>query len=232
MDLTGKAKELFFPSLTPYEECIRETIIRTEELCLLRESEITPRKMIRVWDSLWWPLASSLGIDMTEAKELSIKASSKFSDYCKYDLSDIHYVTVAAKAIAQRPVNSSVLHVSTDILKVNVSSKTKNMVLVDFSRKNLTDLDLVIDPIIRSTAYGFYTGNKETVTYISVDITRESSKLKVKVAFFRPEELEQIGKAVRLALQGIESKTRYANPWKCKECELCSSKSLMKNDIR
>lgn len=232
LEAKEKALEVIAPPLSPYEECIRETIIRVEELCLLRGSEITPRKMIRVWDSVWWPVVTSLGLDMKEAKELSIKASSKFADYCRYDLSDISYPTVCTKATSKKHLGSSVLHVSADIMKVDVTAQTKNMVLVDLSRKNLTDLDAVIDPIIRSTAWAFYTGHGETVTYVSVDVTGVSSKLKVKISFFRPEELEEIGKALKLAEQGIRQNIKYVNPWKCRECDICNSKSLMRNGIR
>jgi hypothetical protein len=232
LEAKDKALEVIAPPLSPYENCVRETIIRVEELCLLRGSEITARKMIRVWDSIWWPVVTSLGLDMKEAKEESIKASSILADYCRYDLSDISYPTVCTKPVSKRPLGSSVLHVQSDIMKVDVSARTKNMVLLDFSRRNLTDLDMAIDPMIRTTAWAFYTGHNETVTYISVDVTGGSSKLKVKISFFRPDELEEIGKAVKLAEQGIRQNIKYVNPWKCRECDICNSKSLMRNGIR
>jgi CRISPR/Cas system-associated exonuclease Cas4 (RecB family) len=232
LEAKHQAKEIITPSLSPYEECLRQTIIRTEELCLLKDTEITPRKLLRVWDAIWWPIVGTLGLSIKESQMKSIEASSKLSDYCKYDISDIEYKTASTNIEAKKIVGSSILCATADIVKVDVSAKARNMVIIDLSRKDLTDLDVTIDPVIRATAYAFYTGKKETITYISVDVSGGGSKLKVKVSFFRPEELEDIAKSIKLAEQGIRTNTIYANPWKCKECNVCNSKSLMRKGIR
>lgn len=232
LEAKHKAIEVITPPLSVYEKCLRETIIRTEELCLLRGTAIAPRKLLRVWDTTWWPIVGFLGLDIQESQLKSIHASSKLADYCRYDLSDVYYPTAATKVEAKKNINQSTLHATADILKVDISAKKKNMVLIDLSRKNLTDLDMAIDPMIRSTAYAFYTGHGETVTYISIDVSGGGSKLKVKISFFRPEELEMIGKSIKLVESGIRTNTIYANPWKCKECDVCSSKSLMRKGIR
>jgi hypothetical protein len=231
LEAKHQAKEIITPSLFPYEECLRQTIIKTEELCLLKNTEITPRKLLRVWDAIWWPVVGSFGLSIKESQQKSLEASSKLFDYCKYDISAIEYRTVSTQVEVHKPVGSSVLHATADIVKVDVSAKTKNMVIIDLSRKDLTDLDVAIDPVIRSTVYAFYTGQKETITYISADVSG-GGKLKVKISFFRPDEIEEIAKSVKLAEQGIRTNTIYANPWKCKECNVCNSKSLMRKGIR
>jgi hypothetical protein len=223
-----KAIGIFLPKLNEYEQSIRETIIRAEELCLLRDLELSSRKMMRVWDSIWWPLMAASG-DMKDVKEKSSKASLVLSDYCKYDISGDQFRTVGVNLTSSKSIGGSTINGSIDIMKVDTSS-SRVMVLVDLTRKGLSETDIVIDPMIRANAYCFYTGRKETIMYICVDPYSQSKKIVTQSAFFRPDDMENIRGSLILTECGIRKNIFSPNVWKCKECLLCNFKSLMRRD--
>jgi len=214
-------KEKVIPSLTFFEEHVRRAIIEAEKSLIFKDSDIDPRKILRKWDSIWWPAAVSSKMDMKEAQQYAVDASAKFSDYCRYDVSDYLHPTAAADIETTIKINTSCLTARIDLLKVNLSEKKRNITLVDFTRKNLTTRDIILDPAIRAIAYAFSLGKDETITYTCIDVCEELEKLSVSSAVFRTAELEEIRKMLIHTESGIRNKVQRLNRWQCKECNIC-----------
>jgi hypothetical protein len=196
-----------------------ESIIETEKRCLLSDSEITPRKILRSWDKVWWPAAIENNIPPNEIKNKSLKASRIFTDYCKYDISGYMFPTVGTHITNQVGVGNSTLHSGVDIIKVNMNYTYRNINLVDFSMREMTEREIAIDTYIAAKAYSFYSHKEETVTYTHIKPLKD--KLFMSSAIFRPDQMIQIEKMIKHVVSGIESNIRYMNRWNCKECKLC-----------
>jgi len=219
-------KEKVIPSLTFFEEHMRLAIIDAERSLIFKDSDLNPKKILNKWDKLWWPAAMSSGISIKEAEELTHKASEKFSDYCKYDISDYFHPTAGADVEASKRINSTYLTTQIDLVKVDIRERRINITLVDFTRKNLSTRDIILDPAIRAKAYAFSLGKKETITYTCIDLNEEKEKLIVSSAVFRPEELEKIRKMIIHTESGIRNNIYSLNRWLCKECNICQSSKL------
>jgi hypothetical protein len=224
LSLSG-AEQKLIPPLLPLEEHIRIAICEAERRCLLKESEINPRKIIRAWDNTWWPNVSSLGISYKDAQKLSTKACIKFNDYCKYDFVDFLHPTVGVDIESQVQINRSILKAQIDMIKVDLTESKKNILLIDFSRKNMTNREIALDPAVLAKVYAFSEGQGETITYLSIDLSDSKSKLGVVQAIFRADDVQEIGNLIQYIEIGMQKKIKHMNKWNCKECQLCQLSS-------
>lgn len=202
-----------------FNTCLVKSIVDAEKRCLMSDSELTPRKLVRSWDKIWWPEAVSNGIPLDKTEKESVRASRFMSDYCKYDISGYMFPTVATSITTQRTVGTCTLHSGVDMIKVDLNNSKKNLVLVDFSLREMSERELAIDTYNMAKAYSFYSGRGETVTY--THIRPGKNKLHVSSAIFRPEQMKQIDTMVKHVVSGISKNIRYMNRWNCQECKLC-----------
>ena len=222
---------LIYSKQSLFENNIGESIKKAEQNCLLKESEINPRKIMKAWDSVWWPNCAKNKISFKDAQKYTIKAGIYFTDYCKYDISDILYPTIAVDVNLQTRINQSILHTHIDLIKVDLTIKEKNILLIDFSKKDMSTSDTALDPGIASTAMSFYRGSGEIIRYILVQIDDKNKKLFMTSSIFRPNQIENIRKMVFNVENNIRRGVSYGDRWKCKECKACPSfKYLMKQD--
>jgi len=229
--LLPKGTEVVYKKNTFFESCVGEAIKLAERNCLLKDSVLNNKKIITAWDNIWWPACPSQNIDFKTAQDLTVKASRYFLDYCKYDISDCLYPTIAVNVESQVNINSTILKTHIDMIKVDLSVSNKNMVLVDFSKKDMSSIDIALDPGIRSTVLSFSQGKNETIQYMLIQPNSKTNKLVITSAIFRPKEIENIRKMVSYVEQGIRRNISYGNRWQCKECQKCKSfKYLTNND--
>ena len=230
--LPKSSDNLIYNELSLFESSVGEAIRIAEHRCLLNEVEVTPRRIMKAWDSNWWPTCAHNNISFKEAQKKTIEAGPYFVDYCKYDLSDFLHPTIATDVDAQVNLGQSVLHAHIDIIKTDLTIKNKNILLIDFSKKGMSTSDTGLDPGIASNAIAFYTGSGETIRYILVQIDERSKKLFTTQAIFRPDNIKNIRNMVFYVENSIRKGVLYGDRWKCKECKACPSfKYLMKNDI-
>lgn len=222
----ARAKETVLTTLTPFENQIRKAIKEAERKCLLKDAELTTRKIIRSWDKIWWPYVAQHDINFKLAKHMSIKACEKFSDYCKYEISDMLHAPVGIDISCTKQINSTTIESTIDVVKVNLSDSNRNTILIDLGRKGLSRRDIALDPEVRTKAYCFYQNKGENITYIHIDLNENNRKLHVKSAIFRPSDMKDIKAMISLAKVGIENNIRYMNRWNCKECKLCPNFKL------
>lgn len=208
------------PPLGFFEEKLRDAFVLAEEVSCLKDSIVNSRRLHASWDKIWWPAAAKQKIKMKEADELSLKASRKFTDYCKYDISDWFFPTAGVDIEVEKHVNSAVLKASVDVVKVDLNQR-KNTVLINFTNRSLSLGMAAIDPIARATAYAFYSGRGETITYISVNINSKIPNVEITTSTFRPESMDDIRKMLSHVQRGIASSSFYPSPYKCKECKQC-----------
>ncbi len=216
-------KQKVVPSLTYFEDKVRLAIIEAERNILLKDGELNIKKMHQAWDKIWWPAIPSSKISLPKAEELTIKAGIKLSDYCKYDISDYLYPTAGVDLHSEISIGSSILKTQIDLIKVNLKTKKKNILLVDMSRKKLSTREMVLDPAIRAKAYSFYSGEKESVSYACIDLNEKENKLTVSTVVFRAQEMEKIKKMLFHIERGIRKGVFYMNRWQCKECQICQN---------
>ena len=214
------AKEIVMPKPTLLQQAVGKAIRAAELNCMLKNSDLTPRKILRVWDKLWWPYVAENNIPMKDAKNVSVKASSIFSDYCKYDISDFtKYITIGSRILETKQLGNLTLESEIDVIKIDMTTK-KNINLIDFSRKSLTNREIVLDPEIRAKVYCFYQDKEEDIIYTHVSLNSKD-KLNISSVIFRPTDMEEIRKMILLAKTGIENNINYMNKWNCKECKQC-----------
>jgi len=229
--LPRKSEHLVYKPRTMFESCVGEAIKEAERVCLLNDTEINPRRITKAWDNTWWPACAAKNIPFKLAQKQTIKASPYFLDYCKYDISDFLHPTVAVNAEAQFPVGQSVLHSTIDLMKVDLTISEKNVMLIDFTKKEMGTSDVALDPGIAVTALSFYRGQGETIRYVTIDTNEKSDKLFVTSSVFRPSDMENIRNMVTNVENNIRRGVTYGDRWKCKECQACESfKYLMKED--
>ena len=225
--LQKKRHDKISPRLTFAEQYIRKAFIYGEMNACLKDSVITPRKLLNAWEKVWWPSVTAAGtISIKEAHDISLKASHKFTDYCKYDISDCMFPTAGVEAESDVKIGQSILKATVDVVKVDLNEKNKNTVLVNFNRKGLSLSSAALDPAIRATAYAFYSGKGETITHISVDIDENIKDVKLTTSTFRPEAMEGIRKMLYYVECGISRGAFHANPYPCKECKVCPTFSI------
>ena len=212
--------------LTFFESCVRAALVEGERNAVLKDSVVSPRKLLSAWDKVWWPAAASKNIRMKEADELALKAIMKLTDYCKYDIADHSYPTAAVNAGMRMPLGKHILTATAAVVKVNLNTKEKTTFLVNFTNRQLSPRDSAFDPAIRATAYAFYRGKEETVTHINVNINKEIDRLKTTASTFYPEDMEGIRKMLYHVEQGISAGAFYMNSFLCKECNQCKNIQL------
>lgn len=229
--LPRKSDNLVYKDITLFESSIGKSITGAEKYCLLNELEVTPRRIMRSWDNIWWPLCVSNDIPLKFAQNKTIQAGPYFIDYCKYDISDFLHPTIAVDVDAQINIGQSVLHTHIDVVKTDLTVKYKNTLLLDFTKKSLNQSDTSLDPGIASTALAFYTGHKEIIKYILIQIDEKTKKLFMTQAIFRPDDIKNIYKMVNYVENSIRKGVLYGDRWKCKECKACPSfKYLIEKD--
>jgi len=229
--LPKKAEGLVYKKSTLLESCIGKAIKLAEHRCLLNESDISSRKISKAWDDVWWPTSAAHKIDFKDAGKYTMDAMPYFLDYCKYDLSDFLHPVVSVDVETKIPIGQSILHAHIDMIKVDLTVKHKNMMLVDFSKKNMKTSDVGLDPGIAATALALSRGEGETIQYVTVQIDESKDKLFVTSSVFRPSDMERIRKVVSYVEHSIRKGAVYGHRWKCEECKACPSfKYLMKED--
>jgi hypothetical protein len=216
-----KRYDIIIPKLTFAEHCIREAFIDGERNACLKDSVVTPRKLMRAWEGIWWPAATEKKLSMEEANEVSLRASCQFSDYCKYDMSDWDFPTVGVAVESEIKLGPVTLCVSADVVKADLSGKKPCTVVVNFSSRKLSLRQASIDPAIKAAVYAFYGDRDENVAHILVDINERSDKIKAVVSIFRPEDMKHIRAMLEHVARGIYSRNYYHNPGLCKECKVC-----------
>jgi len=216
-----KRTDKITPKLTFLEENIRKAFIEGERNACLKDSLVSPRKLLSAWDKIWWPsISNRKDISMKEAEKLSLKASYLFSDYCKYDLSDWDFPTAGVQVENEIKIGRSIIKTNVDVVKVDLN-KDINTVLVNFNRKGLSLRESAMDIAIKTIAYSFYSGRGETITHMSVDVDENKDNVKITTSTFRPESMEAIRKMLYHIERGISSGIRYVNPYMCQECKIC-----------
>ena len=218
----GKKDKIATP-LTFVEENIRLAFIEAERNACIKDSIVAPRKLLAAWEKIWWPaITQNKKISIKEAHNISLKASCKFADYCKYDISDWMFPTAGVQAESEVKIRGSVLHATADIVKVDLNKNNEiNTVLVNFNRKGLSLRQAATDPAIKATAYAFYSGRGEIITHISIDLDETKNNINVITSIFRPEAMEGIRKMLYYVEYGINAKLDYINSYMCKECKVC-----------
>lgn len=209
--------------LTFFEGCIRAALIEGERDAMFRNTSVTPRRLMRAWDKVWWPAVVRTGFSMSEAEELTLKATEILTSYAQYDLSGYAYPTAGVSVGIQTPVGRHIIQATTDALKINATTKDKNTVLVNFTTRDLDVYQAAFDPAIKTTAYLFYMGNGESVSYMNVYLDTAKKKIKITVSRFLPEAMEEIRKMLYHVEQGITSGAFYPNPYACKGCKGCQN---------
>jgi len=207
--------------LTFFESKLRETFIEGERNAVLKDSIIKPRKFTRAWNKLWFPAAIKRRISVKVATEKTLQATIKFADYCKYDISDYDYPTAGVDIQSSMIIGSHELIAQADILKIDLSTKKKTTVIINFSNKKLSLPELLFDPSARATAYSFYRGKGDYVTYINIDINERQEKLNITAVTFSPKEMDEIRKMIYHIELGIRNKAYYHNPNLCERCKAC-----------
>lgn len=215
-------KDILLPKLSLVESTLKKTFIEAEREACIRDSITNPKRLLCAWEKLWWPIAASNNIAAKEAESISLDISGKFSEYCKYDISDWTYPTVGVNIENHIQVDSAAVVVHADILKVNLEINDPNMVIINFSTRVLSPRALSLDPYTLYTVYGMYTGAEKTITYVSVNIS-ENKKLSLVSSIYSSSEIEGLGKQFRNICKNIYNNNYYYNPFLCKECRVCQN---------
>jgi hypothetical protein len=230
--LPKASRHLVYRPSTLLESCIRKAIKQAEKSCLVNGRDLNTRKIIKAWDNIWWPVCAAEGIDFAQAEKLTIKATSYFLDYCKYDISGQLYPTGAVDAEVKIPIGQSILHAHADLIKVDLTMGKRNMMLIDLSKKGISTSDTGLDPGIATTAMAFYTGTGEVIRYISAQVDENKDKLFITNSVFRPSDIEKTRKMVSHVENSLYRGVSYGDRWKCKECKACPSfRYLTKEDM-
>ena len=217
----SKNFDAIMPPMSVTEKTIRQSVIQGEKLTLLKGSVVAPRKLIRVWDRLWWPAAIAAGISMEEAEDISVKSAFKLTDYCKYEFTGYMHPTIGTSVTVEKRIGSSILRAQADVLKVDLSNDTKSTIIIDFSRKNMDIASVSMDPGVRALAYAFYTGKGEEIRYISFSIDDKNKSLSVAHAIFREKDMEDTEKMLYYIETGIRKKISWFNYAACGGCKVC-----------
>jgi hypothetical protein len=212
--------------LTFFESCVRAALVEGERNAVLKDSVVTPKKLLRAWDKTWWPAAAERNLPMKEANDVTLKAAMKLTDYCKYDISDYSYPTASVNAGVRLSLGRHTLTATADVVKINLNIPEINTILVNFTNRQLNPRASAFDPVVRATAYAFYRGKGETVSHIYVSINEELERLAVISSTFYPEDMEGIRKMLYHVEQGISTGALYMNPFLCEECNQCKNIKL------
>lgn len=200
-------------------EKIREAIIKTEKRVLLHNSYITVKKINKKWDEVWWDYGFSNGIDIDRIKKLTVAASIKFLEYCKYDFSTDVFENLAVDVSLDKDFSNGVLirsHI--DIVKRDRRDKTKHIYLIDFNSIDESTMHTNIG--IAAKILPYFINGCNLISYINIDFSKK--KLKVSRYTFRKEDVERYTQSLFYISRGIRSRIAYPNMYNCKECGVCS----------
>ena len=211
-----------YPELNNFEELMKKTFVAAEENALLLKSAVNTNRLLSSWDKIWWPIAINNKMSMDKAEKLTLKATQKFIEYCRYEFSSYTWPTIGTNIENKINIGNSILSIKTDLLKVNLESKKRNTVLVNFTNKDLSIRDAAFDNAIRIKCYGFYSGRGETMSHLSININ-ENKKLNIAITTLTPNDIKNIGKMIKYIEQGIYNKISYMNSNACSQCNECKN---------
>lgn len=217
---TQPKPEWILRPLSIFDETLRETIILGETWALQKDSVVTRSKLLSIWDKLWWPKVVAEEIETQEAERLALAATIKLNDYANYELTDYMHPTIGAGIKMQKPIGSSVLVVTADIVKIDLTEKVPTTIIIKFSSK-LEELP-ALDPVAKAISYGLYSDNKENIKYIDMSLNKKV--LTATPATFRAKEMQDIKSMLYHIEDGIRRNAFYPNPFACKDCKQCNFK--------
>jgi len=198
---------------------IKEAIVRTEKRVLLHDSFITVKKINRVWDDVWWEYGFKVGMDVDKMKKLTVAASIKFSDYCKFDFSSDMFQTLGVDISLSKQYSSDIeLRSHIDIVKRDIRDNTKHLYLINVDSLNEDTIHTNIG--LAANIIPFFISGCEIIHYINVDFSKR--KLKVSRYTFKEKHLSQYNQPIFYLARGIRSKIEYPNMFNCKECNICN----------
>ena len=212
--------------LSFFESKLRKAFIEGENKAVMKDSIVTTYRFSRAWDEIWFPVATKRKISLKKTQDFTLKATIKFADYCKYDISDYTFPTAATDITMQNNINGTYLVGKADLVKIDMTTKKKTTVLVNFTTLDLDNRASSFDIMARVNAYCFYRGKKENVSHIYVNIDEKNEKLKLVTSTFSYKDMEVIRKMIYHAEEGIRNKRFYHNPYLCKECNRCPNLAL------
>lgn len=212
--------------LSFFESKLKEAFIEGENKAVMKDSVVTTYRLARAWDEIWFPAAARNKITLKETKDFTLKATIKFTDYCKYDISDYTFPTAGTNISIQNNINGSILLGNADLVKIDMTTKKKTTVIVNFTTLDLDNRGSSFDIMARVNAYCFFRNKGENVSHIYVNIDENKEKLKMVTSTFSEKDMEVIRKMIYHAEEGIRSKRFYHNPYLCKECNQCPNITL------
>lgn len=209
--------------LTFFESRLRKAFIEGERNAVIKDSIVDSRKFSRAWDKIWFPAAAKRRISMKNANNKALDAMIKFADYCKYDISDYTYPTAGVDIQSEIYIGSSCFVAQADLLKIDMTTKKKTTVIVNFTVRDLDVIQSASDPVVRSTAYAFYRNKGEYVTHVNININEKKEKLEITTSTFGKKEMDDTRKMLYHAERGMTNNVFYHNPYMCKGCNKCPS---------
>jgi hypothetical protein len=205
---------------SPLEETVIQTIKKTELSCLLKDSEVTNRKLLRQWDNTWWPNAIKNKISLKEAQDISVRAAKIFTDYCKYEFTDLFHPTAGVDIEKEIQIGRSIVSNHIDLLKIDLNIKEKNLIIIEFGKETKTPKELALNLNLLSKIYSFYDSHK-VIKLIYMIIDSKKQKVKSKTILYRKEDFFRIKKTLNFIESGINKKVSYMNSYNCWRCNYC-----------
>jgi hypothetical protein len=211
------------PPLSTFEETVRKSILVAEAKALKNNTFVTPRSLGNIFDHFWWPAAAEAKIAFAEAEKMSLKASLKFTDYCKYDVSSSLYATIGTNVPFEVRLPHGVLAGNVDMIKLPIEGADKSIALIDMSRKGISNTQAMCDLAILSTVYAFQE-LKRSITYMCIDLSENLEKLKIISSSFDRDGIKETERAIQYLSEGIYRGVNYKSGWMCGECTRCGSR--------
>ena len=206
------------PPLTFFEYSIRKAILLAEKVALDKDSFVTLRRLTSAWDKIWWPAVTEKKISMKEAQKLTIQAVIKFTDYCKYDITDEDHPTIAVDIETQAQIGNDIVTAQIDIVKI---FEKNQIILLDLTRKGLTHRDVTSDSSILAKTYLFSEATFDNWSYSCLDLNEKKQKLSISTATFRKSDLEIAGKMLYHTVDGIQKGINLPRLELCDQCKMC-----------
>lgn len=208
------------PPLSLFERTMRQAILVAEQRALDKDSYVTPRKIGAAWEKLWWPAATEAGLPLAEVDQMAVRASARFRDYCRYDISGPSHETIGVDVASEVRLSDGILAAQIDLIKLSLEEPDQ-LVFIDFTRGKITRQELAYDMAVWGNVYAFG-GLGRPISYICMDLSEGSKETKPSTVFFRPDELTNIGRILNYLAYGIYKHVDYQCSWLCGECKLCS----------
>jgi hypothetical protein len=197
---------------------MRQAILMAEQRALDRDGYVTPRNIGAAWEKLWWPAATEAGLPLAEVERMALKASSKFRDYCHYDVTGPNHEAVGINVDSEVQLDDGILVTQVDLIKWSLK-EPEPLIFIDFTRKGLERHQMTHDMALWANVYAF-SGLERPITYICMDLSGQ--KIKSSAVYFKAYEMENIGQTLNYLARGIRKNIDYECSWRCKECNLCS----------